>query len=220
MGIRYAMPTSSVKTQLLDSTDLIEAAARLLARAFLSDPLILYMNRQRPVSEDFMMAWMRPIVRYGFQCGQVWLAKSSEQSADPIGVCLFLGPDRPYVSTYGMVKYGMYRLPLDWPIGNCLRAVWGTRQFSGLQKRFAPERHYYLLALGVEPEFCGKGHGRKLVAELTRRARTDDVPIYLETTHESNLAFYGRLGFRVVGEVIASEKEPKLKVWSLLWNPG
>ncbi|MFD3705326.1 GNAT family N-acetyltransferase [Nocardia sp. NPDC058658] len=57
------------------------------------------------------------------------------------------------------------------------------------------EQHWHLLAVGVAATARGRGHGRDLIAAGMYRAAADGVPVHLETTNPSNLAFYERLGF-------------------------
>jgi GNAT superfamily N-acetyltransferase len=60
-------------------------------------------------------------------------------------------------------------------------------------------RHWYLMALGVDPAEQGKGRGRKLLLAGLRRADSSGGPCYLETNTEESAAFYSRRGFDVVG---------------------
>ncbi len=65
-----------------------------------------------------------------------------------------------------------------------------------------PEPHWYVAALGVDPEVQGQGLGSVLMAHGMARADRDGRPIYLETETERNVGFYRRFGFDVVEEFI------------------
>jgi hypothetical protein len=60
--------------------------------------------------------------------------------------------------------------------------------------------YWYLHYAAVRPEHQGKGWGGAAIREGLTPARSGNLPIYLETAKESNVARYLRLGFKVVGE--------------------
>ncbi len=75
--------------------------------------------------------------------------------------------------------------------------------------------HYYLNILGVSPEAQGRGLGSALLAPMLERCDREGVGAYLESSKERNLAFYGRHGFRVTGEMRFPLGGPRL--W-LMWR--
>jgi GNAT superfamily N-acetyltransferase len=77
------------------------------------------------------------------------------------------------------------------------------------------EPHYYLNILGVEPSAQGEGLGSQLMQPMLDRCDREGVPAYLESSKERNLAFYGRHGFRVTGELRFPLGGPPL--W-LMWR--
>jgi GNAT superfamily N-acetyltransferase len=66
----------------------------------------------------------------------------------------------------------------------------------------APMPHYYLSALGVEPELQGTGIGSALIAPTLAAADAAGMPAYLETATARNVLLYERHGFDVVEELI------------------
>ena len=83
-----------------------------------------------------------------------------------------------------------------------------------LHKRHAPESHWYLWAVGVDPPSQGKGIGSRLLQPVLARASADGTACYLETGIERNIRFYEKHGFKVVGQ----GRVPKqgLGVWAML----
>lgn len=61
--------------------------------------------------------------------------------------------------------------------------------------------HWYLAVLGTDPPAQGHGLGSMALAPVLERCDEDEVGAYLESSKESNIAFYARHGFRVTGEV-------------------
>ena len=65
------------------------------------------------------------------------------------------------------------------------------------------ERDYiYLIILGVAPEHQGKGHGGRLLRTVLAEADSEQLPVFLETATETNIAMYERFGFQVVHKVM------------------
>lgn len=65
------------------------------------------------------------------------------------------------------------------------------------------ERHWYLVVLGVRPQFQGHRLGSGLMRVGLDHADRDRAPCYLETSAPANVAFYERFGFTVVDEALA-----------------
>ena len=61
--------------------------------------------------------------------------------------------------------------------------------------------HWYLAVLGTDPSAQGRGLGSAVLQPVLERCDTDGVGAYLESSKESNIAFYARHGFRVTGEI-------------------
>ncbi|WP_090465908.1 N-acetyltransferase [Mucilaginibacter sp. OK268] len=60
---------------------------------------------------------------------------------------------------------------------------------------------YYLLFIGVYPEFQNIGHGSKLLTELIKDSEARKLPIYLETYLPQNIKLYKKHGFEVYHEL-------------------
>jgi ribosomal protein S18 acetylase RimI-like enzyme len=73
--------------------------------------------------------------------------------------------------------------------------------------------YWYLHYADVRPEHQGKGWGGAAIREGLTRARSERLPVYLETAKESNVALYLKLGFKVVGEWDVSKAGPHF--WSM-----
>ena len=77
-----------------------------------------------------------------------------------------------------------------------------TRTLSAIEKRHPKDPpHYYLAILGTDPDHQGKGIGSSLLRPVLDICDHDGVGAYLESSKESNIAFYARHGFELTGEV-------------------
>jgi ribosomal protein S18 acetylase RimI-like enzyme len=94
--------------------------------------------------------------------------------------------------------------------------VTSLRTLSAIERAHPKGPHYYLAILGTRPEQQGKGIGSELLQPVLRKCDTDGTGAYLESSKESNIAFYSRHGFTVTGE-IRLPKGPK--VWPMWRYP-
>jgi ribosomal protein S18 acetylase RimI-like enzyme len=84
-----------------------------------------------------------------------------------------------------------------------------------MEKRHPPDRsHWYLFILGTEPAAQGRGLGSALLAQVLARVDADGMPAYLESSSERNIAWYGRHGFEITGEVAIGGGP---RIW-LMWR--
>lgn len=63
------------------------------------------------------------------------------------------------------------------------------------------DAHWYLPAMGVDPREQGKGLGAALLGESLSACDASCRLAYLESTNPTNVAFYMRHGFEVIGEI-------------------
>lgn len=86
--------------------------------------------------------------------------------------------------------------------GMGVRTINAVRGLGRLEKAHAahPE-HYYLAVLGTRPDRQGEGLGAALMAAVLTRCDEEGIGAYLESSKESNIPYYRRHGFEVVGEV-------------------
>jgi ribosomal protein S18 acetylase RimI-like enzyme len=72
---------------------------------------------------------------------------------------------------------------------------------GGVERVHLREPHYYLFAIGADPEHQGRGVGSALLAPMLRRCDAEKLPAYLESSNPENLSFYRRHGFVATGEL-------------------
>jgi ribosomal protein S18 acetylase RimI-like enzyme len=117
-------------------------------------------------------------------------------------VALWLPPGRT-IGFWAVLKSGFAsaRFAITPPYPNLRRLTAMLREFEESHKQTMPDPHWYLMALGVDPEHQRRGHGGTLVRNGIQRADDDAMPIYLETETDANVTFYETLGFEVLDEV-------------------
>lgn len=86
---------------------------------------------------------------------------------------------------------------------------------AATEKKHPHEPHFYLLALGVDPDHQGRGVGSALMQPILERCDREGTPAYLESSKERNVPLYERNGFRVTEEMMIPGGGPK--IW-LMWR--
>jgi ribosomal protein S18 acetylase RimI-like enzyme len=61
--------------------------------------------------------------------------------------------------------------------------------------------HWYLSLLGTDPDARGLGLGSAVLQPVLERCDAERVGVYLESSKDTNINFYARLGFRVISEL-------------------
>jgi ribosomal protein S18 acetylase RimI-like enzyme len=77
--------------------------------------------------------------------------------------------------------------------------------------------HYYLRAIGVDPDAQARGIGTSLVVPVLAMADARGVGCFLQTATSENVSWYERFGFRVVSTYRPTPTWPD--VWALWRDP-
>ena len=166
-------------------------AATTLERAFMPDPMFKWILPNPEKRSQALHRLIRVPLEYGLRYGRV------TQSDGGKAIAIWIPPERP-MSMPGMVRSGFLALPFRIGFGPFFKFMGANQRMEKIHKKYMPEPHLYLLIVGVDPELQGKGRGSALVAEGLALADEANAPCYLDTSEERNLAFYERLGFKVV----------------------
>ncbi len=76
-------------------------------------------------------------------------------------------------------------------------------------EELAPNKHWYLTLLAVDPQYQGKGYASKLLHEMLSYIGEEGLPCYLETDGEKNVSMYQHFGFEIVEEFVVPETNDK-----------
>jgi ribosomal protein S18 acetylase RimI-like enzyme len=124
----------------------------------------------------------------------------------------------PHDETYtldGTAGAAIWALPDRWRLGRVEEFRMGVallfalgrripmlvRGFEMIEAAHPRTPHYYLAVLGTEPDRQGEGIGSALMQPVLEMCDRDEIPAYLESSKERNVAFYARHGFRVTDEI-------------------
>jgi len=118
-------------------------------------------------------------------------------------------------------------LPGSWkvPIASIVKTLpislrayrWQTFRALGvlgrMEKLHPKEPHYYLEVLGTDPVQQGKGLGADLLNVVLEKADDEGVGAYLESSKDTNVPYYRRFGFEVVGEIHHPNGPTMWRMW-------
>ncbi len=176
--------------------DEVGELAGVLARAFARDPFYAYLAGEGSERKQRMRDGWTGILRFTSDN-----LSTTYTTDDRAGVALWHPPG---YSGAGFVD-SLRLLP------SVLRLAGGYRRLREISKaiaaleerrrRHVPEPHFYLSALGVEPERQGEGIGTALMRPVLEGADELRMLAYLETATARNVLLYERQGFAVVEEL-------------------
>ena len=179
----------------LATIDEISELAAVLARAFAHDPFYAWMAGDAPERNQRMRDGWSGILRYGSAH-----MEQTYTTDDHAGVAIWLPPGHRGPSVIDSLRQmpALARLA-GW--GRLRKIGDAMADLEAHRRRHAPSPHFYLSALGVEPDRQGEGVGTALVQPVLDRCDRDRTPAYLETAVARNVLLYERLGFDVVEEI-------------------
>jgi GNAT superfamily N-acetyltransferase len=169
------------------------AAGATLGAAFHDDPLVRFIAPDEARRRRVGPWYLGMVVQYGLRWGEVWGTR------DASAVAVWLPPESGEMRLGRMLRLGLARVPFRQGLSGSrrlLQALSATESFH----RTVHGPHWYLVAVGARAERRGEGLGAALVDVGTSRADAAGVPCYLETATQSNIDFYTRRGFVIIGQ--------------------
>jgi ribosomal protein S18 acetylase RimI-like enzyme len=202
--------TVDLATTRLDP-GLLEEASEVQGRAFFADPLFEFVFPD-PAERRRDLPWlMRFAVNYGLQFGEVHTTTGSRA-----GHAVWLPPGDAHMTPERMAAAGLDEAEERVSTDAMVRFGGFMEEIAPIHERLAPEPHWYLMVLGVDPPHQGKGVGGTLMAPALACADGDGLRCYLETSKERNVNFYRKHGFEVHTE---HDLEDGPRVWMMIREP-
>jgi ribosomal protein S18 acetylase RimI-like enzyme len=193
----------SVTTVRLATPDDLPQIARVQMRAFEDDPLITWMlppddfERRATLLFDCMM--------------RASLIHDSIYTTDD-GVCTAVWAP-PEAWAFSEEQLAIMAGPFAEAAGERAERAMGV--LIEMAEVHPSEPHWYLEGLGTHPDWQRRGIASEVLAPVLDQCDADGLPAYLETQRESNVPFYRRHGFEVIGTKQLSNGAPNM--W-LMWR--
>jgi ribosomal protein S18 acetylase RimI-like enzyme len=187
-------PGPATKKGAPTAADDTQAIINILTNAFFDDPFYQSILPDK-AARRMQLSWlMEVLARYGRTYGTL------ETSGDPVnGLVVWLKPDSPIMRMTGMIHTGILRMPLVFGLRGTAKIMRITDMWKELQKK-EPKRHWYLLAIAVDPQYQRRGIGSALLQPVLAEADRSNLPCYLETMTTRDILFYPKHGFTVAAE--------------------
>ena len=170
-----------------------DAAAATLGEAFFDDPVLLIVAPDEATRRRWGAWFMSLPLQYGLRWGEVW------GTEDVSAVAVWVPPGSGEMGLGRMLRVGVARMPFRLGMGGSRRFMQALSATEPFHKAVHGP-HWYLVAVGTRSESQGQGLGSALVEVGTSRADVDGVPCYLQTGTQSNIDFYTKRGFEIVGQ--------------------
>lgn len=200
------MNTEITLPKILLPTDL-EQAVRVQARAFRDDPLWVYVLPDVKQREKLMPTFFKVFFK-------AWI--SNQQAfgvSQPLeGVAVWSKPDQKELDFFKLLNAGFPKLLFSPILPSFFKTFRIFAKFEEMQKKYAPDPHYYLNTISVAPEAQGKGLASKLIKPFLAQADLESVSTYTETMTPSNVSLYEYYGFKCMEQYNVPKTD--LSIWS------
>lgn len=198
------MTTTPIAAPREAETADLESLERSIARAFMDDPVANWAVPNDRLREKALRGFFRAYLKHKQPHGFV----TCEDGL--LGTAIWAPPghaDSSAAEAFDIVRFNfdprhIFRLPL---------MVAGVMRVQRLHPK---EPHFYLAAIGVDPDAQGTGLGSRLLQPVLEICDRDGVGAYLESSDPANVSFYARHGFREIGEA----RLPRGPVLPLMWR--
>jgi GNAT superfamily N-acetyltransferase len=189
------------------SRDDVPQLADVLARAFHEDPVFRWLFPRERRRHGHSRSYFRDRARILLRQDEVYTVDGAA------GAAMWARPgewrDPTFAALWSLAK-------LAPRIGRrSLKALSGLHE---VEARHPHAPHWYLAVLGVEPIWQGRGVGARLLAATLARLDAEGVPAYLETSKQSNVAWYGRRRFATRVETSPARRGPP--IWTMWREPS
>jgi ribosomal protein S18 acetylase RimI-like enzyme len=185
-------------------------AAETLAQAFGDDPVYAYIFPNPDERLRSLRRLWQALITTCLRYGEVYATPTTN------GVACWLPPGRTEMSLWRTLRTGLAlpRAVMSFERNAQRRA---TTVFSTMDRVHAAaiqRPHWYLWVIGVHPASQGHGIGHSLLQPVLVKADAANLPCYLETQNESNVAFYRKRGFEVA--TVETPPDLGLTVWTMI----
>jgi GNAT superfamily N-acetyltransferase len=181
----------------------IPAMSAMLARAFHEDPIVSWVFQDEPSRAKYTRRFFAGRARVLIGQREIYMADGLAAAAMWARPDEWRDPPLRALKELAILTPGVGRR-----VGRVMRGL------VQVEARHPKPPHWYLAVLGTEPDRQGEGLATKLLHAVLDECDRDEVPAYLETGTERNVAFYTRHGFKVTEELHLPKGPP---VW-LMWR--
>lgn len=187
-----------------------QTATRIISRAFLNYPLMLYAFEGRTEQQRAYLLYklFEKCVSACVLYGKLLLTH------DKTGSVIWL-PGKNFRPTLPQeIRSGMALIPLQVGVKTTLRLMYHDSEAEGWIKKHAVPNMGYIWNIGVLPEAQGKGYSRLLIDQSIEQMRQEGLTeCWLKTEDAKNVTIYQKLGFTVMNQMVV--KSSGISSWAM-----
>ncbi|MFX1407567.1 MAG: GNAT family N-acetyltransferase [Promethearchaeota archaeon] len=187
----------------------IKAASLVLSRAFLNDPVIRWQIPDFNTRAKKLHYLWQISLRIGIKYGEVYATSENLE-----GIAMWRSPKYVNISYWKYVKNGGIKLPIKFGVKSTKRISFIQAVNDSIRNIYMKVPYWYFGPIGIDPEYQGQGFASKLIKPMLNRIDNENLPIYLETNIERNIAIYDHFGFRILEEIIIPDTS--IVSWSMI----
>ena len=165
-------------------------ATEVLTRAFSTDEVFTWVFPDEAKRPGQVRIWMEMAARLSHQRGHAYVTDP------PGGVTAWSPPDVEFFDDATLGLIGTLIGAAD-----PARAEITLTSLAEVGAHHPEEAHFYLHAIGVDPDAQGQGLGSVLLGQMTAVCDAQGLPAYLESSSARNRTLYERHGFEVTAEL-------------------
>ena len=184
----------------LISEDQIEAASKILGRAFQDDPLFVYCFPDPVERKNKIAIHGEFLILVGILSGEVYITSSNIEGVaiwHPHGI-----KDQIRGTQSKEIRRRLRKVKRLEFSDSLLMERMGI--FEEIANSYQNEHvnfpHWYLAFIGIDPIHQSKGYGSKLLETKLAEIDEQNLPCYLHTENEKNVKFYEYFGFKLIGK--------------------
>jgi GNAT superfamily N-acetyltransferase len=164
-----------------------DALSATLARAFVDDPLIAFLLPDQAKGARLF----KLLFKLGLPHDACDVTTGYE------AVALWRPPDQWEIPFWQYIVNGAEFLGV-FGFQGARKVTWAM---DVIEKQHPHEPHWYLQAIGTDPDKQGKGYGGVVMRRQLALADAARMPAYLESSKTTNIPIYQSFGFEVTGEI-------------------
>jgi GNAT superfamily N-acetyltransferase len=168
-----------------------DALAATMARAFFDDPFVGFIFQNEETRQTLTPRLFKLLFKLGLPHGACDVTPGYEAAA------LWRPPGAWKTPTWEYLANGSEVLDI-FDFSSARHAI---RAIDAIEKLHPCEAHWYLQAIGSDPDKHGKGFGAAVMRRQLANADISGLPAYLESSKDANIPFYQSFGFQVSGEI-------------------
>lgn len=185
----------------------------MLARVFKDNPINEYAFPNLEERMKKMPYAYQFVLRYNLLYGKVFVTSPRLE-----GLAVWVPSVNLETSFWGRLVSGAIWPAINMGIEAGMRMGELDEYVNRRHRKLISAKHWYLLLLGVDPQYQGKGYASKLLNGMLKVIDGEGLPSYLETQGSQNVSMYQHFGFNAIDEytvpdthitLIAMMRQPK-----------